>query len=146
MLKYIKANPSSNVHYTILSGNLEGVKSLINDLGINSKNITVTSCEPSDLHFYYEKSHYAFILRDDNIVNKVANPTKLIEYLYYGLTPIVLCPTIGDYCELGYEFISVEEFDPLNLSAKKSIKNAQIARNLIASNQKFCIKNILQLD
>ena len=143
MLQYIKNNLAKNVHYTILSGNADDVKQKIKDLDINQDSIYVGSCQPYELESFYKKAHYAFILRDDSVVNHVANPTKLIEYLFYGLTPIVLCPNIGDYKTLGYEYINVEEFNASKLFSHKSSINSKIAMELIADNIGLDLKSKL---
>lgn len=44
------------------------------------------------------------------IVNKVACPTKLIEYLEHGIIPIVLQPEIGDFNKMGYRYILNDDF------------------------------------
>jgi len=59
---------------------------------------------------YYKKSTLGFILRDDIPINRVACPTKLIEYLNYGIIPIVLSPHIGDFEALGYSYIKLDDF------------------------------------
>lgn len=41
-------------------------------------------------------SHFGLLLRDDVKVNNVACPTKLIEYLHFGVIPIVKNKHIGD--------------------------------------------------
>lgn len=137
MLNTIKQNLFSNVHYTILTGDMEFVKQKAKLLGIKERDLLVTSCEPSELSSYYAKAHYAFILRDDNIVNRVANPTKLIEYLFYGLTPIVLSPWIGDYVDMGYDYIRVENFSSAKLRATKSENNRKIALALLEKNRQI---------
>jgi hypothetical protein len=55
-------------------------------------------------------SSLGFLLRDDNIVNQVACPTKLIEYLTAGVVPIVSSPAIGDALSLGYRYVALSEF------------------------------------
>jgi hypothetical protein len=58
---------------------------------------------------FYEKAHYGFLLREDSIVNRVACPTKLIEYIAAGVVPILDSPIIGDFCELGMRFLPLAE-------------------------------------
>ena len=54
--------------------------------------------------------HLGFVLRDDVLVNRVACPTKLLEYIQYGVLPIVLSDAIGDFKELGYKYIGLDDF------------------------------------
>ncbi|MFU8827464.1 MAG: glycosyl transferase family 2, partial [Brevefilum sp.] len=58
----------------------------------------------------YQQSHFGFILHENNIVNQVACPTKLIEYLALGVIPIIDSPEIGDFPSLGMQSISIGDF------------------------------------
>ena len=35
--------------------------------------------------------------REEILVNAVACPTKLVEYMYWGVVPVVITPNIGDF-------------------------------------------------
>lgn len=144
MLQTIKDNQLNNIEYNILTGDLEGFKKEINKYDIDSNNITILSLHPSELFKFYNKADYAFILRDDVIVNNVANPTKMVEYLYYGIIPIVMSPRIGDYVTLGYEYLSVKDFnETLPKPKQKSKKNIQIANDILNNNNAIDLKKIL---
>lgn len=78
-------------------------------------------------------AHYGFILRDKHILNRVAAPTKMVEYLFFGIIPIVKYEEIGDVLKLGYEYISYKS-DLSNLEPKKSKKNENIAMTLLNRN------------
>jgi hypothetical protein len=54
---------------------------------------------------YYMQSEIGIIMRDESVVNSVALPTKLIEYLEYDLVPLVKHENIGDFLELGYQYL-----------------------------------------
>ena len=49
------------------------------------------------------------MLRDDSPVNRVSCPTKLVEYLSFGLIPVVRSPHLGDFHRLGYAYVTEEE-------------------------------------
>ena len=70
----------------------------------------VDCCSKEDLPAVYEAADLGLILRDDSPVNRVACPTKLAEYLFFGLIPVVRSPRLGDFQELGYAFITEQEF------------------------------------
>ena len=53
----------------------------------------------------YPRCSYGFVLRDDIAVNNVACPTKLIEYLQYGIVPILHTERIGDFAALGMQYV-----------------------------------------
>ncbi|MEQ1135663.1 glycosyl transferase family 1 [Acinetobacter seifertii] len=133
MLNLIKNNISDKINYTILTGEPEIINQKLNAFNIGVDKVTVKSVKPEELETYYKSSHYGFILRDDIIVNQVACPTKIIEYLNYGIIPIVLSEKIGDFESYGYEYILLTEFND-SLSVRKSSKNIEIVRYLFDIN------------
>ena len=72
-------------------------------------NITIDSKTPSDLMYEYRYCHYGFALREDIVVNNVACPTKIVEYLKYGIVPILKTNKIGDFASLGMQYIPYEK-------------------------------------
>ena len=133
MLKIIKKNLNANIHYTILTGDLNTFEKKIIDYGIDPNSITLKSVQPTELEDYYKKSHYGFVLRDDILVNNVACPTKIVEYLNYGIIPIVLSENIGDFKELGYEYLSINDFNH-NVAKRKSLNNTEVIKLIYAKN------------
>jgi len=89
--------------------------------------LLIESVKPEDLSTYYLAANYGVMFRDDNTLNVVSSPTKMSEYLYYGMKPVLTSTNVGDFVEFGIEYI---EFNSdLNLSElknKKSLKNNQI--------------------
>lgn len=71
--------------------------------------ITVESKKPEELSEVYPSCDFGFLLRDDSPVNYVACPTKLMEYLRYGIIPVLKSDQIGDFTELGMEYLPVRE-------------------------------------
>ena len=69
----------------------------------------------AELKEIYTECHYGFILREDSIVNQVACPTKLVEYLAMGVVPIVDSNNIGDFKTMGMRFITLEQLLQGNL-------------------------------
>lgn len=63
-----------------------------------------------ELPGYYSKTDLGFVLRDDTIVNRVACPTKLIEYMQFGVVPIVKSPQVGDFPDYGFQYVTLDEF------------------------------------
>ncbi|EIN8655918.1 glycosyl transferase family 2 [Citrobacter freundii] len=78
---------------------------------LESRTIIVDSLPKEDVIKVMARCHLGFVLRDDIIVNRVACPTKLIEYLECGVVPIVKSPDIGDFHILGYSYIKAEELN-----------------------------------
>lgn len=72
--------------------------------------VHVMSASQSEVISHLKSSHFGFLLRDKDPVNEVAFPTKLIEYLAYGVIPIIKSSQIGDYETLGVEGLYLEDF------------------------------------
>ena len=139
MLDTIKNNLSDKIHFTILTGDPETFNAKIASLKIKKNQITVKSVKPEELDQYYKKSNYGFVLRDDFLVNQVACPTKIIEYLNYGIIPIVLSEKIGDFSEYGYDYIFLNQLND-RLETRKSEKNIDVIFQLYKDNS-FDFKN-----
>lgn len=134
MIEHIKkVNDVPNYFFQILTGDPDNMLRKIIDKGIDTKNIDVRAVQPSELSEYYKKAHYGFILRDDIIINNVACPTKLIEYMNYGIIPVVQSDRIGDFSEMNYERLSIKDLTRF-LPLKKSEKNIQIIKTIYNNN------------
>lgn len=69
------------------------------------------SCEDTEsLGALYAGCDFGFVLRDDDPVNRVSCPTKLTEYLAYGVIPIVSLVEIGDFAAMGYRYVTLADF------------------------------------
>lgn len=75
--------------------------------GARSKdiNMVVESKSPADLYKEYETCDFGFVLRDSCPVNYVACPTKIIEYLKFGIIPVLKSTEIGDFIDLGMQYV-----------------------------------------
>ncbi len=144
MLQLISQNITPNIRYTILTSNTAYIKNKLQHYGIKPEDVVIDSVLPDELAVYYEKADYAFILRDDNIVNRVACPTKLVEYLNYGIIPIVLCPNIGDFYDYGYKYLPKEKFNK-ELSKPNTqdyLANIEIVKKMQATNNNLDIQQL----
>jgi glycosyltransferase involved in cell wall biosynthesis len=59
----------------------------------------VRGCSHKEVHRYLSAADVGFIMRHDTLVNNVASPVKVGEYLACGL-PVILTRGIGDYSDL----------------------------------------------
>lgn len=135
MLEVMRDLKSSLYKFIILTGDLKSALHLLKSSGIPAEKYVLKSVLPSELNTYYSISHYGFILRDEHILNQVAAPTKLIEYMYFGIIPIVKFDRIGDSKRMGYEYIKYESSQMLHLRQKKSTINKKIAVKILDINQ-----------
>lgn len=143
-LDTIRHTLSPEIEYTLLVTDRPYVERLLESKGMKGMPIRVCSVQPEELADYYARTDYAFILREDNVVNRVANPTKLVEYLSFGIIPVVLSEHIGDYRELGYEYLPLSRFHlPLAKPAEPSEINRDISRRLRENNRKIDIRRIV---
>lgn len=71
----------------------------------------LTSAVSDEVGAWYAQCHYGLVLRDNSIVNSVACPTKLIEYIQNDIVPIVDNPDIGDFKGLGYRYLRYSELN-----------------------------------
>jgi len=133
MLEAIKNNLDDKFRFTILTGEPNQIFKKLKEFQIDHNQLLVKSVKPNELEDYYRKSHYGFILRDDILVNQVACPTKIIEYLTYGIIPIVLSEKIGDFEDYGYEYIMLDELNN-QLSLRKSKKNLAVIQEIFDKN------------
>lgn len=144
MFELIERNQTEKIEYIILTVEVEKFKQISKNYKIPEEHIIIKSVAQNELSGYYEIADYGFILRDDNVVNNVANPTKLVEYLFYGIIPIVLTPNIGDYNSYGFEYLSYEKFDSeIEKPNFRSKKNIEIAKKLMDANLKIDIKSLV---
>jgi hypothetical protein len=103
---------------------------------------------PEEIKEVYKRCHYGFSLRDNVTVNNVACPTKIIEYIQYGIVPILDTPMIGDFNDLGLEYISGKSFakgdfpeeNERQLMAEKNYAILEKLKNMYLEGK----KNILQ--
>jgi hypothetical protein len=75
-------------------------KEIASEIGIN--NYEVSYVKPEELPKHLAKCKYGFIIRQEDIVNNVATPTKLSTYLSCGLIP-VMTEAVRDYVDLFKE-------------------------------------------
>lgn len=94
--------------FLFLVSDIEVFKSKVKDQSLLAK-IRIDSVSRSEMRQYYETADFGFLLRDDNFVNQVACPTKLIEYIEFGIVPILLHPNIGDFKEMGLKYLLLED-------------------------------------
>lgn len=133
MMEVIKQNLSPRIRYDLLTGEPELMKKHLADAGIlNAPNIHVATVAPDKLASYYAAAHYGFMMRGDEDVSYVSCPTKVIEYMYYGVIPIMKTLRIGDFEAMGCESILYDQFSE-GLGPRKSQTNHQIIDRLLRS-------------
>lgn len=92
----------------ILTGDRELFQEKLKNRGLEEK-VELLTVPKQEVYRHYAAAQFGFVLRDDLVVNRVACPTKLVEYLSAGLVPIVLQPEIGDFMQRGYASVSLQQ-------------------------------------
>lgn len=80
----------------------------------------------------YSSADYGLIFRKYSIVNKLACPTKLIEYISNGIVPIAEYTNLGDFTDKTVSYINKEEVKSLNLPVKERKEMASRNKKTLA--------------
>lgn len=135
MMLDVIARCSDRMYVIILSSAINEFRQRLQALRI--ENVHLTQVTQDEIYKYYSVANYGFLLRDDNVVNNVSNPTKLVEYLKYGIVPIVITTKTSDLEPFGVETMQVERIGDSHLGAQRSFRNIEIF------NHNYCEENYL---
>ena len=100
-------------------------------------NMRVESKTLDELYKEYECCDLGFVLRDSSPVNYVACPTKIIEYLKYGIIPILKSVEIGDFVDLGMKYITY-------LDLMKGLRLSQEERKMMQDSNYDILDKLVQ--
>ena len=100
-----------NTFLKVFSKDLEGAKKLIEKYNIS--NYSVDCVKQEDMNKALAQCKYGFIIRDNDIINQVATPTKLVTYIGNGVIPI-FTSTIRFYADLAKEYEHLYCYDETN--------------------------------
>ena len=75
--------------------NQEVVRDSFAKHNVDPKNYFINSVSNDEVNQYYAAADYGIIIRFDSLVNAVASPTKVIEYMANGLA-VISTTNIGD--------------------------------------------------
>ncbi|MFN3269609.1 MAG: hypothetical protein ACK42G_03370 [Candidatus Kapaibacteriota bacterium] len=122
---------NKNYKFILLTGNTQEMTDLAKKYGLFPReNLFISTVPPEELGNYYDIAHYGFVLRDDHILNEVSSPTKFLEYLYFGITPILKSTKIGDFMNFNIDYITIDNLN-LDFLPEKSEKNKEVARKIV---------------
>jgi glycosyltransferase involved in cell wall biosynthesis len=82
-----------------LSNKKREVAALLKEAAFPSDQTFIHGCSHNEVHRYLSAADLGLIMRHDTIVNNVASPVKVAEYLACGL-PVILTRGIGDYSDM----------------------------------------------
>lgn len=95
-LRVSKKSPMAR--FLFISKDFESIVKMANNKGINRSLFKAFSCEQREVAHYLSLCDAGIILRHNNLVNNVASPIKVGEYLLAGI-PVLLSSGIGDYSQ-----------------------------------------------
>lgn len=84
--KRIEESGLTNAKLEIYTAEKETAGHMVEEAGI--KNYSIGCCKNDELQMVLGRVKYGFILREDNVVNRVATPTKISTYMANGVIPI----------------------------------------------------------
>ena len=93
LFKRIKETMISNAELIVYSGDKEKVQAELDKQGVKAE---IRFVHYTKLNEEIKQLKYGFLIREDNIVNNVATPTKMSSYLGNGIIPI-FSNVIGDF-------------------------------------------------
>ncbi|WP_413706960.1 hypothetical protein [Ralstonia sp. Ralssp110] len=105
MLCFASDNPE--YEYIFLTPNPDALRLKAENYG--GIDADFSTCPHQQIGEYYRRVEFGFLLRDDNVINNVACPTKAVEYMAHGVIPVVLNMNIGDFSRLGASFLLLDE-------------------------------------
>ena len=101
---------------------------------MQNDHLLIDSRSNEEIYKEYLDCDFGFLLRDDTIVNNVACPTKMMEYLRFGIVPILKSDHIGNFREYGLKYVSIEDFN------RGIVPDAEERKKIALSNLKIMQK------
>ncbi|EGA70103.1 glycosyltransferase-like protein [Vibrio sinaloensis DSM 21326] len=83
-----KSQKNDELRLLVVTTEPDSVREMLQDLSIKNPHITVTSSDYKNVPHFLNAADYGLLIRDDNVINRVASPTKRNEYAACGL-PII---------------------------------------------------------
>lgn len=108
MFAYVRAR-AGECRFTFLVPRPEALREAYRELHGEEFPGDVATARPDELGGWYARNAFGLVLREDNIVNRVACPSKFVEYLLHGLVPIVDTDDVGDFKALGTRTVGLAE-------------------------------------
>ncbi len=111
-LAALVAETAEAVDWALLTPDVEGLRRALARAGAGEETpgLGLRSASQAQVFDTYLRSDFGLLLREDCTVNRVACPTKLVEYLRFGVVPVLATPNVGDFVAMGMRYVPVEAF------------------------------------
>jgi hypothetical protein len=136
LIKEAVRNNPDRFNFRIFTHDSEQLKKDWADL-VN-QNLLIDTRSNDDIYREYRDCDFGFLLRDDTVVNNVACPTKMMEYLRYGIVPILKSDHIGNFKEYGLKYVGLDDF------GKGNIPDYEERKKMIENNHQILLRIIEQ--
>ena len=123
-------------YFKIFTHDSEKLKDEWKDLA--DDNLIIDSKNNEEIYKEYDSCDFGYLLRDDNIINNVACPTKLMEYIMSGIVPILKSNNIGSFIKYGLKYVDINDFN------KGIIPDTEERKEIAESNFKIYLKILNQ--
>ncbi|HEY8381981.1 MAG TPA: hypothetical protein VIL09_07525 [Microvirga sp.] len=106
------AATQDEVDAILMTPDVDGFARALAERGLapDGDRLTLRSASHQEVLAACATADFGFLLRQDTVVNRVACPTKLIEYLAAGVIPVLDSPAVGDFVELGMAYVPLDDF------------------------------------
>ncbi|MEM9145615.1 MAG: hypothetical protein AAGC57_05400 [Pseudomonadota bacterium] len=105
------ADTAEVVDWVLLTPDTKGMGRALERAGLSDQTLlSLRSASQTEVFATYPRCDFGLLLREDDVVNRVACPTKLIEYLRFGVVPVMHSPDVGDFNRLGMRWVAEEDF------------------------------------
>jgi hypothetical protein len=74
--------------------------------------VSVSTCTPAEAPGLLQRARFGLVLRENVLLNRVACPTKVLEYVDNGVVPVFGACDIGDFSRHGLDVVRDEAADP----------------------------------
>lgn len=114
-----KTTVDDEYHLLLVVTKPEEIEQLIKTLGVSRLDITVLSSNYEHVAEYIRGCHAGLLIREESVINNVASPTKVFEYISCGI------PVILDLNFIGTNKVSLKTGD-VNVMDVESASEEQI--------------------
>ncbi len=106
------AATSATCDWSLLTPDTDGMAAALERTGValDTPGLSLRSASQREVFDTYLRCDFGLLLREDSVVNRVACPTKLVEYLRFGVVPVLQTPHVGDFAAMGMRFVSAQDF------------------------------------
>jgi glycosyltransferase involved in cell wall biosynthesis len=131
---------SASVVFIFLVQDTDTIETLIKKYAVPLEQCRITNCPHENVSHYLSASDAGIILRDDILVNNVASPIKIGEYLACGL-PVILTKGIGDLSELvvkNHVGIELENVDAVQAKKTLNFLTGSVSSEMRSNCRQLC--------